>query len=206
MSAPSDDKENASGEPPKALFSFSSAATPLQPSTNPAGPSFSFNSPPASSASLASSSLLAPTAGSAAFLAPTASGVTSRATTPGASEEEPEQEDEQADIMGLAALRERNLVDYECSKAAAYLLKDGSWTKLGVGPVFVLTERETAVRSVRMMADGVGRLLINSRVADGNGYAVPKEKQATFLAPEMGNVSMRFKTAEEAEAFVKACS
>lgn len=145
----------------------------------------------------------------------------SRATTPGASSAagtgmdtddaeadaagEPDPlNDPQKDLMaeGHAAIEAANGIKAQ-SKVAAYVLKPpAGWTRLGTGQAYLLEDKQSGVHSIRLLADGLGRVLLNERVSKQNDFKVAKEKQVTFVLPGIGPVSMRFKEHAEAVQFV----
>lgn len=189
------------------------------PTASPAKPAlgFAFGAPPTSGG-------LSPMPGSSVF---GGSGFTSRATTPGISENETsaaestaegdaESNEPQRDLTSLSEQERREeTVIFECakSKATKYNPKaetdKAKWSTLGVGPLRVLKHNTTGVTRVLMKAAPRGNVIINSRLLSQMEYKKVQQKMVQVPLPdETGKITsffIRFGQDSDADAFAKAC-
>ncbi|KAJ9648259.1 hypothetical protein H2199_001112 [Coniosporium tulheliwenetii] len=193
----------------------SAASNPLPVSSPALG--FAFGAPPTSGG-------LSPMPGSSVF---GGSGFTSRATTPGISENETsaaestaegdaESNEPQRDLTSLSEQERREeTVIFECakSKATKYNPKaetdKAKWSTLGVGPLRILKHNTTGVTRVLMKAAPRGNVIINSRLLSQMEYKKVQQKMVQVPLPdETGKITsffIRFGQDSDADAFAKAC-
>lgn len=140
----------------------------------------------------------------------------SRATTPAVSaggqsdnaegsDGEDKPADPQSDLLGIAAEKQGHETLFETRKSAIYQITDGKWSKKGVGPLLVLRSLADGHKKILMKIAPSGKVLINSRTIEGGNYRVVNKKQAMFVVPNTGNVSVRFGNDGEEQEFVNAC-
>lgn len=162
----------------------------------------------------AGASTLAPPSGSSVF----ASAATSRATTPGAvttdaegsaAESEPSDtpNEPQRDLTALTPedLATSNLAHEARCKATKFV--DKAWQAQGLGPIRILTNKETSKPRILMRTDPGGKIALNFNVIlNKDLYTVKSAKMVQLTVPadgkKMETYMCTFKDKDKAEEFV----